>query len=234
MDRAHRLELKHDKFVEQVGHTVEYASEHRKQLIRYGAIGLAVVVVALGVYLYMQSQASARQDALRVAIRTQEAQIGQPGTEFLIGFKTQQEKDAAVQKTWQDLASKYPGTAEGLVAEYYLGINAADKGNLAEAEKHLKLVADSGKSDYASQAKLTLSDIYAAGGRQAEAEKLLRSLIDDPTIMVSKEEATLKLGQLLAKSNPAEARKILEPLRTSRSAVSRAAINALSALPPAK
>jgi predicted negative regulator of RcsB-dependent stress response len=234
VDRAHRLELKHDKFVEQVGTTVEYAAEHRAQLIRYGAIALAVVAIAVGVYWYMQHEAAVREDALRVAVRTQEAQVGQPGNEFLIGFPTQQAKDAAVQKAWQDLASKYSGTTEGIVAEYYLGINAADKGNTAEAEKHLKTVADSGKTNFASQAKLSLADIYAASGRSKDAEKVLRDLMDHPTIMVSKEEATYKLGELLAKSNPAEARKLLEPLRTSRSAVSRAAITLLSTIPAGK
>ena len=32
MDRAHRHDLKHDRFVEQVGHTVEYAAEHKQPL----------------------------------------------------------------------------------------------------------------------------------------------------------------------------------------------------------
>jgi predicted negative regulator of RcsB-dependent stress response len=234
VDRAHRQELKHDKFVEQVGHTVEYATAHRSQLIRYGGIALAVILAAGAVYFYMQHQASVRQDALRVAIRTQEAQVGQPNTDFMIGFPTAEAKDAAVQKTWTEMASKYSGTTEGLIAEYYLGINAADKGNTAEAEKHLKVVADSGKDNYASQAKLSLADIYSATGRRADAEKLLRSLINDPTILVSKEEATLKLGRLMASTNPAEARKLLEPLRTSRSAVSRAAISTLSEIPAAR
>jgi predicted negative regulator of RcsB-dependent stress response len=231
VDRAHRQELKHDKFVEQVGHTVEYAAEHRKQIFTYGAIALGVLIVAGVVYGYMQYQSGNRQDALRQAIRTQEATVGQPNTEFLIGFPTAEAKDAATKKAWEELASKYPGSNEGMIAEYYLGINAADKGNTQEAEKHLKTVAESGKDAYASQARLSLARLYEASGRRQEAEKLLRSLIDDPTIMVSKEEATLTLGQMLATSNPTEARKLLEPLRSSRSAVSRAAIAALSSIP---
>ncbi len=63
--------------------------------------------------------------------------------------------------------------------------------------------------------------------RQADAEKLLRSLIDDPTILVSKEQATIALAKVLAKKNPAEARKLLEPLRAERGPVSRAALTAL-------
>jgi len=91
----------------------------------------------------------------------------------------------------------------------------------------LKPVAESGKDAYASQAKLSLAQIYDSMGRQADAEKLLRSLIDDPTILVSKEQATIALAKVLAKKNPAEARKLLEPLRAERGPVSRAALTAL-------
>jgi predicted negative regulator of RcsB-dependent stress response len=182
----------------------------------------------------MQHQSGLRQDALRQAVRTQEAVVGQQSTAFLVAFPDQAAKSAAVKKAWEDIATKYPGTNEGLVAEYYMGINAADAGNLQEAEKRLKVVAASGKSEYSSQAQLSLARIYEASGRKNEAEKTLRGLLNDPTIMVSKEEATLMLGQLLASSNPSEARKMLEPLRASRSAVSRAAIAVLSEIPAAR
>jgi hypothetical protein len=235
VDRVHRHELKHDRFVEQVGHTVEYASEHRKQFVRYGTIALAVLIVVLGVYWYRGYSAGKRQDALREAVHIQEAQVGdQQGQQslFFVTYKTEAEKRQAVQKAWTDLANEYPGSAEANIAHYYLGVNAADQGNLGEAEKHLKQVADAGKDAYASQAKLSLAQIYQATGRPGEAEKLLRSLIDDPTVMVSKEQATIALASVLAKSNPAEARKLLEPLRGSeRAPVSRAAITMLSEIP---
>ena len=126
-----------------------------------------------------------------------------------------------------EVANKYSGKEEGRIAQYFLGLYHADKGNLAEAEKQLKPVAESGKDAYASQAKLSLAQIYDSMGRQADAEKLLRSLIDDPTILVSKEQATIALAKVLAKKNPAEARKLLEPLRAERGPVSRAALTAL-------
>jgi len=121
-----------------------------------------------------------------------------------------------------------------MVAQYYHGINFADRGKIQEAEKELKAVADNAKDTYASQAKLALARIYEATGKIGEAEKVLRSLIDKPTILVTKEQATILLGKLLAQTRPAEARKLLEPLRTERGAVSRAAITALSEVPAGK
>ena len=231
MDRAHRHALKQDRFAEQVGHTVEYAAEHRGAFIRWGLIGAAVLVVALGWLFYSRSQAAARQEELRKAIRIQEANVGPGSSEYLVSFPTEQEKATAAQKAWSDLASRYSGSTEGLVAEFYMGVNAVDKGNLQEAEKHFKVVADSSKSTYASQAKLSLAQLYSSTGRNDEAEKLLRSLIDNPTIMVSKEQATIALARVLAKTKPAEARKLLEPLRTERGAVSRSALTLLGELP---
>jgi predicted negative regulator of RcsB-dependent stress response len=231
VDRAHRHDLKHDKFVEQVGHTVEYAAEHKQAFVRWGAIGLAVLVLGLGWLFYSRSQANARQDALRRAIQVQEANVGEGATPFLVSYPTEAEKAAAVQKTWTELVNKYPGSAEAMIGHYYMAINAADKGNIPEAEKQFKIVADSGKDAYASQAKFSLAQIYASAGKNDEAEKLLRSLIDDPTVMVSKEQATIMLARTMLKTKPAEARKLLEPLRTERGPVSRAAITLLSEIP---
>jgi TolA-binding protein len=227
VDRAHRRDLKHDKFVEQIGHSVEYAVDHKTQVIRYGAAVFAVLLLGLGWYFYSNHQKSARQQALREAMRVQEAQIGAAGSEFVMSFPTQAEKDKAVEKAFTELSNKHSGSDEGAIARYFLGVSAADRGKLADAEKHFKAVADSASNPYASQARLSLAQIYEASGRVAEAEKLLRSMINDPTILVSKEQATVALGRLLSKSKPAEARKLLEPLRTERGPVSRAALSAL-------
>jgi predicted negative regulator of RcsB-dependent stress response len=112
-----------------------------------------------------------------------------------------------------------------------LAATAADAGNLGEAEKQFRAVADSGNQNYASLAKLSLANIYQAQGKQSEGENLLRSLVDKPTAFVSKEQATIALARYLAGKNPAEARKILEPLRTERGPVSRTALAALSEIP---
>jgi hypothetical protein len=231
LDSAHRRQLKHDKFVDQVGHSVEYASAHRDQVIKWGGAALAVILLVAGVYWYMSYQHGVRQTALRNAMQTYEAGIGAGGSEFVKSFATQEEKDKAVVKDLTEVANKYASKEEGQIARYFLGLHYADKGNLAEAEKNLKPVAESGKDSYASQAKLSLAQLYDSTGRQAEAEKLLRSIVNDPTILVSKEQATIALGRMLAKKNPAEARKLLEPLRAERGPVSRAAITALGEIP---
>ena len=228
MDRHTRKDLKTDKFALEVGHTFEFLSEHKGDVKKYGALAVVVIALVIGIYYYMHYQAGVREEALTQAMRTDEATVGanppQPGT---LNFATNDEKEKARSKAFADLIAKYHGTQEGAIAEMYLASDAGDKGNLAEAEKRYKDVMDSAPKAYASMARLSLANVYAAQGKTAEAEKLFRAAVANPSITVSKEQATIQLALFLAKSNPAEARKLLEPLRTARTAVSRAAVQAL-------
>jgi hypothetical protein len=56
--------------------------------------------------------------------------------------------------------------------------------------------------------------------------------MDNPTIFVSKDQATVVLARMLVLSKPAEARKLLEPLRAKPGAVGQTAIQAYADLPP--
>jgi len=230
-----RKELKTDKFVLEFEHGVEIFSEHRQQIIRWGSVALGLIVVIVAISMYRGHEHRARQDALHAAMDIQNSTVGPPQNEFTVTFPTAAERDKAVKKAFGDLAAKYPGTDEGAIAQFFLGTNAADSGNLADAEKYFKAVVDSGRSEYVSVAKLSLAQIYASEGKAGEGEKLIQSVIDHPTVLVSKDEASIALGQLLQTSDPDKARKILEPLRTSpRPSVSRAAIDAVAQLPPPK
>ena len=134
-------------------------------------------------------------------------------------------------KAWRDLAAKYPGTEEGDIADFFLGTNAADEGNLPEAAKHFQAAIDSGSGPYASEAKLALAQVYAAQGKLNDGVQLIQSVIDHPTVMVSKDAAILALADLVKTSDPQRAKKLVDPLRTStRSAVSKAAITLESAM----
>lgn len=232
MDRLTRKELKSDRFALEVQHSVEYFNEHRRQMIRWGSIGLGVIVLAAAVYAYMGHQHSVRQEALHEAMQIQNAGIGPAQNEYTLTFPTPADRYKAVDKAFTDLAHKYPGTDEGLIAEYFLGVNAADQGKMDEAEKHFKIAADGTSGPYPSVAKLSLAQIYASQGKLADGEKLIQSVIDHPTVMVSKEEATIALAELVGPTDPARARKLLEPLRNSgRPGVSKAALSVLSDLP---
>ena len=232
MARITRKELKTDKFALEVGHTVDFFEEHQTEIVRYGAAALAIAAIVVLVVLYRNHQHTVRQEALAKAIDIQEAPVGQgrPGTP--IAFPTQDAKDKEAIKAFKDLAAKYSGTDEGYIAEYYLGCIAADEGNLADAGKRFSLVADSAGKKYASLAKLSLGQLYFAEGKPGPGEQTLRYLMDNPTVFVSKDQATIALARMLAPTKPAESRKLLDPLRAKPGPVSQTAIQAYAELPP--
>jgi predicted negative regulator of RcsB-dependent stress response len=230
VDRKTRQGLKTDKFAQDVFLGWDWLSEHRSDVLRYGAIALVIVAVAIGVLYYNRHQTGVREDALAQALHIDDATIGANAAPGMLNYLTQEEKDKARTKAFAEVASKYRGTAEGAVAALYLASDVADKGDMADAEKRYKDIVDSAPKDYSSLAKLPLAQIYAGEGKMADAEKLMRALIANPTPTVSKEAATIALAKLLAKSNPAEARKLVDPLKTERTAVSRAAVGVLGDL----
>jgi predicted negative regulator of RcsB-dependent stress response len=216
--RITRKELKSDKFALEVGQTVTFFEEHRDKIFRYGAIALGVAVLIVGWVYYQKHQRAIREEALATAISLQEASIGQPGAKG-VNFPTQAAKDELTTKTFSSLATKYSGTTEGEVAQYYLGAIAADG-------------AQHGDAGFASLAKFSLAQIYFGDGRDAQGEAILRDLIQNPTTLVSKDQATITLAHFLLIKRPAEARKLLDPLKTATGTVGRTALSLYGQLPP--
>ncbi len=232
MDKLTRKELKSDKFALEVQHSVEYVSLHRQQVVRWAVPVVAVALIVIGIFWYRSYQHSARQEALHATMQIQNSTIGPSQSEYVVSFPTAEARKTAVVKAWRDLAVKYSGTEEGGIAEFFLGTNAADVGNLPEAAKHFQAAIDSGSAPYASEAKLALAEVYAAQGKLNDGVQLIQSVIDHPTVLVSKDAAILALADLIKTSDPQRARKLVDPLRTStRSAVSKAAITLASSLP---
>jgi predicted negative regulator of RcsB-dependent stress response len=154
--RLSRKELKTDKFALEVGQTVTYFEDHRKELLKYAAIAAAIAVIIVGIIWYRSHQRTLRQQDLTVAIQTQEASIGGTSPGSVFNFPSLAEKEKAAAKAFAEVASKYSGTEEGVIALNYLGSIAVDQGKLDEAEKRFKEVADSGHKNIASLAKLSL------------------------------------------------------------------------------
>jgi predicted negative regulator of RcsB-dependent stress response len=232
--RITRKELKTDKFALEVEQTFTFFEEHRQDLFRYGGAALVVIVLGAGLWLYRGNQHTAREAALGRALQVQEAAVGPPapGATTISAFPTAQVKDEAATKVFADLKSKYSGSDEADIANFYLGTIQTDQGKLAEAEKSFQEVASKGDANYASLAKLSLGEIYIAQGKVDQGQKMLEDLASHPTIFVSKEQAQLALARALSPTKPAEARKILDTLRTIPGPVGQVAIQMYVALPP--
>src|SRR6185295_13331197 len=153
MDRHTRKELKTDKFAQGVGSGFEFVAHHRGQMLRYTLIGLAVVVVIAGVWAYRSHQATARADLLTKAMQIDEATIGaaQPPR---MSFPTIADKEKARIAAFTDVATKYPGSQEGAIAQLAVAAAQADEGKIDDAVKTFQAVSDNAPAPYASVAQL--------------------------------------------------------------------------------
>lgn len=228
MDRQLKKVVKNDEFKEQVWHGIDFVKGHTAEVKKYGVIALAVLVVAGGIYFYINRQAAAREEALAQALRIDQGTVGANTQAANLHFDTQEQKDQASQKAFREIVAKYPGTQESAIALMNLGQAAVDKNDVAEGEKDFKSVVDSAPDAYSSQAALALAQLYDVEGKSAEAEKILDNLVKHPTITVSKDEAQLALAKVVAKTDPARAKKMLEDLQKDRNAISKAAVSELA------
>jgi predicted negative regulator of RcsB-dependent stress response len=230
--RITRKELKQDEFAQEVGLTLTFFEEHQKDVIRYGGIGIAVLAIVAGFFVYRGHEHAARQEALASAIRVQETPVASVAISGQATFLSQDQKDQAAIKAFADLMSKYSGSDEAQVAEYYLGCIHSDQGKLSDAEKEFLDVANRGDKNYASLGKIALAEIYFSDGRNQQGEKILRDLMENPTAFVSKDQAAITLAKHLIGRNNAEARKLLAPIKDSKSAVSTIALTLNAQIPP--
>jgi predicted negative regulator of RcsB-dependent stress response len=230
--RITRKELKSDKFAQEVGLTVTFFEEHQKDVVRYGGIGVAVALLIAGFVIYHKHEHAARQEDLAQAIRIQETPVATAAVGGQQTYQTQDAKDQASLKAFGDILSKYSGSQEAQIAQYYIGSIRADEGKMADAEKNFSEVANHGDKDYASLAKVALAEIYFADGRNKQGEDILKDLMDHPTVFVSKDQASLSLARHYLGRNNAEARKLLGPIRDSKSEVAPLAQQMYSQIPP--
>lgn len=216
-------QLQHDQFTDSVSHALTYASANRQRLIQWGVIA-AVVALVVGAFFWISAhRKQLRQQDLQTAMAVVDTQVG-PANEYVKTFATQDERLKASIKAMRQVADKYPGTHEGFFAQYYLGTLEAQNNNRPAAEKRLRVVADS-HSDSAALAKVALAQLYVGSNRTADAQKLLRELVNKPTDLISKSQAEILLAQIDLKANPAQAKKVLDRLKASKEdpAVGRAA-----------
>jgi predicted negative regulator of RcsB-dependent stress response len=229
--RITRKELKTDKFALEVEHGLSFFEEHQKEIVRYGTVALALVAIVFATITYRRHQQTLREQALARAIQIQETAVGAPTAGVSTSFPTQQVKDDLALKAFEEVKTKYSGTDEAEIAEYYRASIRADQGNMPEAEKGFLEVAQKGNDRYASLAKLSLAQVYFAEGKNDLAQKTLRDLAAHPTLFVSADQANLALARGLMTSNPSEARKILDQLKNRQGAAGQVALQLSSELP---
>jgi TolA-binding protein len=190
MRPEHRRELRHDKFVDEMGSLSSRARENQRFLL---TITVAVVVVALaayGYYFYRNNREQQAQDALANAIDTIDSpllnapgsqQPQQPGAKY----KTEAERNVAAEKQFKDLESKYSGTDAADVANLYLARLDAGRGDVAGARKLLNAFIDEHpKHVLVGSARFSVYQIRIENGEAAQVASELQNEVNksDPVL----------------------------------------------------
>jgi hypothetical protein len=168
MHRQHRRELKHDKFVDELGTLSSRARENQRILVTITAVAVAAAVIAYGIFFYRSNREKRGQAALALAIQTMESPLlpppggqAQPGAKF----KTEKERNDAAEKHFKEVDAKYSGTDAAGVAGLYLARLDANHGDNATAKKLLQAFVSDHPTHYlVGGARYSLYQLRIEGG----------------------------------------------------------------------
>jgi tetratricopeptide (TPR) repeat protein len=213
--RYTRHQLKQDKFAEAAAETLHWTVVHRKTIVIASSVAGVLLAAALGGWLYLRHQDGKASEELGAAVRTLSAPLGaaDPNAPGVETFPTAKERAQAAEKKFREIAGKYRFTRTAEIAHYLAGVTAAELGDSATAEKELAVVAGSRSKDLAPLARLATAAMYHGQGRDADAIKIYKELIDHPSPAVPKALVQLELASLYEESQPAEAIRIYQQIK---------------------
>lgn len=214
MARLTRQELKKDELGQQLGVGLDYFMHHKRPLLKWIGVGAAAVVVVIAVMLFLRHRNESASRAFGSALDTYHAAIiaEPPKDSTAKTFKTDKDRLEASLTEFTAVASEHGGTAPGRWAKYYIGLAHAGLEKYSEAESTLRELANGGDVDLSASAKLALAGVYEKQNKRADAEKLLKELIEKPANTVPKATAQMALADIYRLSNPAQAKTIYQEL----------------------
>jgi len=217
MDRQHRHDLKHDKFVDEIGALSSKARDNQKLLMLLGGGLLAVAVIVYGFFFYRGNREEKAQEALAVAIETFDAPVGdatpeQQAVQTGPRYKTEAEKTAAAEKQFKDLQEKYSGTDAADVGGLYMARMAAARGDIKSARPLLETFVN-GQKDHmlAGAARFSLYQMRIEGGEAATVAVELNAELAKPDPVLPGDSLLLLLAQ--AYETQGDSAKSLEAYR---------------------
>ncbi len=194
MDREHRRELKHDRFVDEVGNWSGRARDNQRLLMIIAGAGLAVAILIYGIYFYRSSREQRAQASLSKGIETIESPLQPPAGGQPIPnakFKTDTERLSAAEKQFVEVETKFSGSDAADIAGLYMARIAASRGDSAGARKRLQhFIDDHPKHLLVGAARYSLYQIRIENGDAA-------SVVSDLQSQIGKTEATLPSDTML-------------------------------------
>jgi predicted negative regulator of RcsB-dependent stress response len=212
-----RKELKKDEVRETIAHGAEAVLSHQT-FVTY--VLIAAAVAALGFFgwkTYAQRQTVKASAAFDDAMKTFQARVRtatEPAGPGELTYVDEKNKYADAEKKFADVVAKFPRTRPGQLAAYYAGLCDERLAKNDEARKWLQGIADTGTDDFAALARFELAQLNDRTGKDEEAVKLYKQLIDKPALLVPKPVVMMALADHYRAKDPAQAAKIYSDIKT--------------------
>lgn len=181
MDRQHRRDLKHDRFVDEIGSLSSKARQNQRFLVTVTGAAVALAVIIFGVYFYRSTQEQKAQVLLGQAIETIESPLAPPAGGQPVPnakFKTEADRTAAAEKQFKEVVAKYGSSDAADVANLYLARIEASRGEIAPARKKLEaFIGDHPKHILVAPARYSLYQLRIENGESQQVAAELQAEI---------------------------------------------------------
>lgn len=185
MDRQHRHDLKHDKFIDEIGALSQKAHANQRMLLMIAGAVVAIAAIAFGLYFYRNTREASAQDLLAKAIETFESPVGdaaqQPEGQPAPKFKTEAERTAAAEAQFKAVQAEYSGSDAADVANLYLARIAATRGDTKTAQTLLQSFVDEHpEHTLAGAARYSLYQLRIENGQAAQVATEIEAELNKP------------------------------------------------------
>ena len=212
-----RKELKKDEFRETLSHSAEAIASHQRDLWTYGGIAVLVVLVVFGWRYYTQAQTAKGSAALADAMKVYQARIrtaAEPAQPDETTYVDEKNKYSDAVKKFTDVSNRYYRTRPGQLARYYAALSLEKLARYDEAENDLKSLGSSRDESLSALARFKLAQVYDEAGKGPQAVQLYQELTNKPSLFVPKPVVLLALADHYRGSDPAQAAKLYNQVKT--------------------
>jgi predicted negative regulator of RcsB-dependent stress response len=223
--RLTRHELKkRDELSVRMEVAAEFFLTHRRKITLVLSASVIAIVLFAGVLLFFRSRQSRAADALAQALQTYHAAVlpNPPANSTVVSFPTEQEKYEKALAQFTEVGDDYSFSSAGEMARYYAALSKRELGQVEEAERDLRALADDADAELSSLTKMALAGLYEQTDRPAEAEAIYKELAERPTRSVPKATAQLAHANLLSKTNPSQAAALYQQIMTEHAGTTAA------------
>lgn len=212
-----RQELKTDQVQEALSHGAEAVLSHKKALILVIVIAAIIACGIFGWRFYSQRQSVKAEAEFNDALVIYEALVVGPGqppqpNEITYSEASKKFQDALVK--FQQVIRQYPGTRSAQLAKYYSALCEEHLGKNPQAIKDLTEIESGADHDFAAMARFELAQIYDQIGKSDQAVQLYNELLSNPSVLVPKPIVLLALAEHYKQSNPAQAARLYNQVKT--------------------